>query len=124
MTWRLAAHDLVLGGTAPHIPPSAPAAFPLVRALLDCLGEFAALATVQKSRSDIRSLRTNPRGRHSSEGALVLLRVRFLRSDSAMAAVSVAMMIDNDRYVLRWNQWAAAILTPTNTRMPPSAWDR
>ena len=54
-------------------------------------------------------------------GGLVLLRERFLRSDRTMAAVSIAMMIAKEMYVLRWNQWATTILMPTNTRTPPSA---
>ena len=34
---------------------------------------------------------------------------------------SMPRMITSETYVVRWTQWAMVILSPTNTRMPPSA---
>jgi len=49
VTWEFSIQDRVLGGVAPHIPPSISAAFPLVRDLLEPMGESAALVTWHKS---------------------------------------------------------------------------
>ena len=49
LTWDYAGTALMLGGRHPQIHPSIPAAFPLVRDLLDCSGESDALMTWYKS---------------------------------------------------------------------------
>ena len=59
-----------------------------------------------------------------SVDASTIARRRVLRSLNTTAAASMAQITPSDRYVLRWYQWLTVILIPTNTRMPPRAWER